>query len=139
MTLHIGILLVATKLHVDIKAIVWFSINAMNSSLVKSVPQGEFVEISALVKSWEAKLQAMASQKKAIKFDAYPIAKIPLGIFNVLKQQGYRDLILENDRWQHFLVPNSNETPSERALSAGVLKKVGEPSFVTTGLFDLNQ
>ena len=108
----------------DIKAIVWFSMKAMNSSLVKSVPQGEFVEISALVKSWEAKLQAMASQKKAIKFDAYPIAKIPLGIINVLKQQGYQDLILENDRWQHFLVPHSTENTSDRTLSASVLKKL---------------
>jgi len=28
-------------------------------------------------------------------------------LLELLKQQGYKDLILERDRWQHFLVPNS--------------------------------
>jgi hypothetical protein len=83
----------------------------MNSSLVKLVPQGDFVEISALVKSWEFKLQALASQKKPIKFDVYPMSKVPSEIISILNQQGYQDLILENDRWQHFLVPNSIDTP----------------------------
>jgi hypothetical protein len=80
----------------------------MNSSLVKSVPQGDFVEISALVKSWEMKLRTLASEKKRIKFDVYPMSKVPSEIDILLKQQGYRDMILDNDRWQHFLVPNSS-------------------------------
>jgi hypothetical protein len=33
---------------------------------------------------------------------------IPQEFKNNLRQQGYDDLVLENDRWQHFLVPNSN-------------------------------
>jgi len=38
----------------------------------------------------------------------YPRPNIPPEIHDRLKQQGYKDLILENDRWQHFLIPNSN-------------------------------
>jgi hypothetical protein len=82
----------------------------MNSSLVKLVPQGDFVEISALVKSWEVKLQTLASEKKPIKLDVYPMSKVPSEIISILNQQGYQDLILENDRWQHFLVPTANDT-----------------------------
>ena len=89
----------------------------MNSSLVKLAPQGDFVEISALVKSWELKLRTLASQKKPIKFDVYPMSKVPSEINNLLNQQGYEDLILENDRWQHFLVPNSIEIIPSRALN----------------------
>ena len=111
----------------------------MNSSLVKSVPRGDFAEISALVKDWEIKLQTLASQKRPIKFDVYPMLKVPSDVDRLLNLQGYQDLVLENDRWQHFLVPHSTENISDRTSSASVLKKVGEPSFVTTGLFDLHQ
>jgi hypothetical protein len=83
----------------------------MNSSLVKSAPQGDFVEVSALMDSWEAKFQSLVSQKHPIRFDMYPRQNIPPDITNLLRQQGYKDLILANDRWQHFLVPNSIETP----------------------------
>ena len=38
----------------------------------------------------------------------YPRPNIPQEIQTRLEQQGYCDLILENDRWQHFLVPHSN-------------------------------
>jgi len=41
----------------------YLTVTAMNSSLVKSVPQGDFAEISALVKNWEVKLQELANQK----------------------------------------------------------------------------
>ena len=78
-------------------------------SLVKSAPQGDFVEVSALFKGWETKFQMLVTQKKAIKYDMYPMLNIPEEFQNRLSQQGYRDLILENDRWQHFLVPNRNE------------------------------
>jgi hypothetical protein len=92
----------------------------MNSSLVKSVPQGDFAEISALVKSWEMKLRTLASEKKPIKFDVYPMSKVPSEIDILLNQQGYRDMILENDRWQHFLVPNSIEIISNRASNTEI-------------------
>jgi hypothetical protein len=81
----------------------------MNSSLVKSAPQGDFVEVSALMDCWETKFKILVSQKKLIWFDMYPKQTIPPEIKNLLSQTGYHDHILENDRWQHFLVPISNE------------------------------
>jgi len=75
---------------------------------VKSVPHGDFVEVSALMRDWEIKLQTLVSQKRAIKYDMYPMLGIPQEFKNRLSQQGYQDLVLENDRWQHFLVPSQN-------------------------------
>jgi hypothetical protein len=81
---------------------------AMNTSLVKSVPQGDFVEVSALVKDWETKFQLLVSEKRPFKYDMYPMPNIPQEFKDRLNQQGYRDFILESDQWQHFLIPNSN-------------------------------
>jgi len=75
---------------------------------VKSVPQGDFADVSVLMKGWETKFQLLVSQKRPIKYDMYPLPRIPEELKRSLDQQGYFDLILENDRWQHFLVPNSN-------------------------------
>jgi hypothetical protein len=80
----------------------------MNRSLVKSVPQGNFTEVSVLTNGWQTKLQLLVSQKQPIMYDMYPQPNIPQEIQNNLDQQGYSDLILEFDQWQHFLVPNSN-------------------------------
>ena len=80
----------------------------MNTALVKTVPPGDFAEISALKKGWETKFQSFVSENRPIKFDMYPFPGIPPEIREHLNQQGYKDLILENDRWQHFLVPNPN-------------------------------
>jgi hypothetical protein len=80
----------------------------MNTSLVKSAPQGDFVEISALMKGWETKFWLSVSQKQPIRYDMYPMPGIPQEFQDRLQQQGYQDLILESDRWQHFLIPKSN-------------------------------
>ena len=80
----------------------------MNTSLVKSAPQGEFAEVSVLVDGWKIKFQTLVSQNRPIKYDMYPQPNIPDEFKNRLAQQGYNDLVLENDRWQHFLVPRSN-------------------------------
>jgi hypothetical protein len=80
----------------------------MNTSLVKLVPQGDFAEVSVLMKDWETQFQTLVSQNRPIKYDVYPNTDIPQEMQDRLGQQGYHDLILENDRWQHFLVPNSN-------------------------------
>jgi hypothetical protein len=80
----------------------------MNTSLVKTVPQGDFAEVSVLMQGWEIKFQMLVSQKQPIKYDMYPRPNIPPEICDRLNQQGYKDLILESDRWQHFLVPISN-------------------------------
>ena len=78
----------------------------MNTALVKTAPPGDFAEISVLMQGWEIKFQALVSQKRPIKYDMYPHPNIPPEIRDHLNQQGYQDLILESDRWQHFLVPN---------------------------------
>jgi hypothetical protein len=82
----------------------------MNTSLVKSAPQGEFVKVSPLIENWEIKLKTLVSQRKPVKFDMFPETKIPSEIIHVLVLLGYQVLTLEYDRWQHFLVPNSTET-----------------------------
>ena len=92
----------------DIVAIFWFHVVLMTISLVKSVPQGDFAEISALANDWQAKFQTLVGQNRSIKFDIYPILKMPPEIRACLDQRGYRDLVLEKDQWQHFLIPNSN-------------------------------
>jgi len=83
----------------------------MKTSLVKSVPAGDFAEISVLIRGWETRVHTLISQNQPIKFDMYPQPAIPLEIQNRLIQQGYYDLVPENDRWQHFLIP---EPPASR-------------------------
>jgi hypothetical protein len=80
----------------------------MNSSLINSAPIGDFVEVSALVRGFEIKFHTLISQRKPIKYDMYPIEYIPEEFKGRLSQLGYQDLILEKDRWQHFLVPSSS-------------------------------
>ena len=92
----------------DFGANLCFMDGAMNTSLVNSVPQGDFVEVSALVKDWETKFQLLVSEKRPFKYDMYPMPNIPQEFKDRLNQQGYRDFILESDQWQHFLIPNSN-------------------------------
>lgn len=78
----------------------------MNTSLVKDAPPGDFAEISVLMKGWETRLQTLVSHRRPIKYDMYPLPDIPQEFKSWLQCQGYSDLILENDRWQHFLVPD---------------------------------
>ena len=80
----------------------------MNAAFVKLAPPGDFVEVSALRRDWQDQLQTLIGQKHRIKFDFYPLANFPGDIQERLKQNGYHDLILENDQWQHFLIPNPN-------------------------------
>lgn len=77
----------------------------MNTSLVKKLPPGDFVEISVLQRGWETECHALISQNRPIKFDRYPQPEIPPEIQSLLRQQGYSALVPENDRWQHFLIP----------------------------------
>ena len=80
----------------------------MNSSLVKAAPLGDFAEVSVLFAGWETKFQTLVSQRRPIKLDIYPNPDTLSKVNDRLCQQGYRDLVLERDRWQHFLVPNPN-------------------------------
>jgi hypothetical protein len=79
----------------------------MNTSLVKSVPSGNFADVSVLMRDWQNKMQMLVSQKQPIRYDVYPLQTIPQQIKDSLERQGYDDLILEKDQWQHFLVPRA--------------------------------
>jgi len=78
----------------------------MNTLIVKVMPQGDFADVSVLTNGWQTKFQVLVSQKRSIKYDFYPLPKMPQEIRTNLDQQGYSDFVLENDRWQHFFVPN---------------------------------
>lgn len=80
----------------------------MNTSLVKSAPNGVFAEISVLMDNWQSRFDELVNERRAIRYDMYPLHGIPGEIRNNLDKQGYQDLILENDRWQHFLIPKAN-------------------------------
>jgi len=80
----------------------------MNESLVKAMPPGNFVEVSALARDWQDTLRTLVSQRQNIKYDFYPLPGIPEELRSLLKQHGYQDFVLESDQWQHFLVPGSN-------------------------------
>lgn len=75
---------------------------------MKSVPGGDFAEISVLMENWETRFQTLIGQKQAIMFDMYPKSGFPDQIKEYLCRQGYHDLVINNDRWQHYLVPDSN-------------------------------
>ena len=92
----------------DGNGFVWFTFKAMNTSLVKSVPQGDFAEVSVLMSDWQKKFEALLSQNRPIKLDVYPLPNVMPSVSHSLDQHGYRDLVIENDRWQHFLLPDSN-------------------------------
>jgi hypothetical protein len=77
----------------------------MNVSLVKTVPQGEFEEVSVLKDGWRDKFQSLVSRNRPLKFDMYPKKGIPEEVKAILEQRGYNALVPLNDRWQHFLLP----------------------------------
>ena len=100
----------------------------MNTSLVKSAPQGDFTEISVMMKGWEAAVQTLVSQNRPIKYDMYPRPEIPREIQNRLREHGYHDLIVESDRWQHFLVPHLDGATMGASFAGGRSTKTASPS-----------
>ena len=86
----------------------------MNKSFIKAKPAGDFNEVSALLNDWEIELRNLATHKLPIQFDMYPKPNIPEDIQTLLSQQGYHDHVLENDRWQHFLVSIPNPQAADQ-------------------------
>ena len=82
----------------------------MHTALVKSVPVVDFVEVGALTKGWEARLKTLVIEHQPIRYDRYPLEQIPQAIEVCLEKPGCRDLISENDRWQHFFVPDLKDS-----------------------------
>ena len=91
----------------------------MNTLFVKSAPPGDFAEVSALQIDWLSKFQVLVSQHQPIKFDFYPLPNLPQEIKRHLETAGYRDFILENDQWQHYLLPKPSSAGAQTQLAAG--------------------
>jgi hypothetical protein len=83
--------------------------DAMNVSLVNSVPHGEFAEISVLTIGWQNRFQNLVRQHRPIKFDFYPMPGLPSEIHQSLRDGGYRDVVFQKDQWQHFFIPEPNQ------------------------------
>ena len=77
----------------------------MNTALVKSVPEGEFEEVSIEHPGWREAFEAHITQRKPIKYQVYNMPNLSQEIKDALNKQNYLHLILESDHWQHFLVP----------------------------------
>ena len=79
----------------------------MNTALIKSAPPGKFEEISIHTPDWHAQFLQFVRERKPIKYDLYSMPNIPDEIQAELSRQSYSDHILEENHWQHFLVPKS--------------------------------
>ena len=77
----------------------------MNTALVKSVPEGEFEEVSIEHPNWREAFEALITQRKPIRYQVYTMPNLSREIQDALNKQSYVHLILESDQWQHFLVP----------------------------------
>ena len=80
----------------------------MNTSLVKTKPQGDFVAVSFLMGGWKEQFANLIREKHPICYDMYPLPSIPSEFRARLQDEGYSDLVPENDRWEHYLIPKSN-------------------------------
>lgn len=72
---------------------------------MKSLRPEDFVEISEEMPDWEAIFLKLVQQAKHIKYQTYTMPEIPEYIEAELRRIGYRDIILEENHWQHFLIP----------------------------------
>ena len=80
----------------------------MNTSLVKTKPQGDFVAVSVLMTGWKEQFANLIQEKRPICYDMYPFMIIPPEIQMRLQDEGYSALVPENDRWEHYLMPTAN-------------------------------
>ena len=77
----------------------------MKRKVVKDVPLGDFEEISILMPQWATRFFALVANKRLIKFNLLNMPTLGQDIRNALNQKGYRELILQDDHDQHFLIP----------------------------------
>jgi len=76
--------------------------------IIKTVPAGDFEEISIHMPDWKTKFLSLALQGKHIKYYVHTMPTIPKDIFAELRGMRYFDLILEGECRQHFLIPRSD-------------------------------
>ena len=82
-----------------------FYIVNMNKSEIKSVPPGNFEEISFYIDDWQAKFKLFATQKQHIKYDRFNMPDIPQEIQDELNNGRYVCHFLASDYDQQFLIP----------------------------------
>lgn len=79
----------------------------MKITFVSSAPQGEFAEVSVLASGWRSKFQTLVSERRAFKFDFYPMPDLPIEVQESVSGRGYRDVVMKKDQWQHFFIPDA--------------------------------
>jgi len=79
----------------------------MNTILTKSVPPGEFEEVSIEMPDWQARFIKLAQERNPIKYHVCTMPTLSKDIQDELIKQHYCHLILESDHDKHFLTPLS--------------------------------
>ena len=77
----------------------------MNKSVIHATPPGDFEEVSIHMPEWEKQFRDLVERGKRIKYRLPTMPIIPEGTEQELSNRTYLDCILEQDRWQHFLIP----------------------------------
>jgi FtsZ-binding cell division protein ZapB len=80
----------------------------MNTSIVKTPPEGIFEEVSIEVEGWQDRFKELIGKRQKIQFNVYTMPNLSMEIQTALDRQRYVDLIFESDKDQHFLVPLGN-------------------------------
>jgi hypothetical protein len=79
----------------------------MNTVIIKSVPQGDFEEISIYMPDWQSRFLKLVQEEKLIKYDVYTMPTLSKEVQEELSKRSYCHLILDSDKDKHFLVPRT--------------------------------
>ena len=79
----------------------------VNTIIVKSLSAGDFEEISIQMADWQARFLKLVQEQKPIRYDVYTMPNLSGEIEEELSKHGYRHLILDDDKDQHFLAPRT--------------------------------
>ena len=82
-------------------------VHQMTTIIIKSVPPGDFKEISIHTPGWKARFLELVQQEQPIKYDAYTMPNLSTEVQDQLSKYAYSHLILDSDRDHHFLVPRT--------------------------------
>jgi hypothetical protein len=80
----------------------------MNTVIVRTVPPGDFEEISVEMPDWKATFLNLVQQGKRIHYDVHSMPTIHQRYSGRTQQGNYFDFILEGDHDHHFLIAKSN-------------------------------
>ena len=80
----------------------------MNTTLTKSVPPGDFEEVSIHMPDWQARFHKLIQDGKLIKYNVHTMPNFSKNIQAELSKRSYCLWILESDQDQHFLTPSKS-------------------------------